>query len=546
MRHQLLKQRLALAITFLFLSSGFFISAAQPVEGASESFTTPTDDARDAANITAAALNQARNMLRRTYDESITQQDVCDYIERVMRFEGADVRLSFPTLTMSGVELEQGHGNPHDDKTHVINPETEPIVMIDAGSRVNGHCSDVTRTFFFEGATTEMLDAYAAVVAAEEAIIEAIAPGVDIGDLDAIHTSSLSAYIGEPGITTLTYWGHGVDEWVHAYPTLGAINAGVLLTEGMVLAIEPGIYTDDGWAVRVEDTVLVTSTGYEVLSSAMPKALENVTIASDDRSITGSLSITGYEYGSQADLVFSVSDSERKAPRCVMFHDGFSWITLEQEDATFFTDSYFVGYWYSEITNVAFRISIDGRKVYWIEELVATPDEFTQHSLLPALVVSETGEDVQAPLSWTIYHSGASMIRVQFASLLSPVWEQFSILDSFGRVVIEYKGVDLREEWTPWIAGEELTIIVYPVESYIMDSFSFEILSYETVSGDVTPSTTTTTTTTTTTPTPWTPPPNTTTTNNLPEELDLTVVFGAGAAVLVVLIVVVIGRDLRS
>ncbi len=544
---RLLNQRLAIVLIFLFISSGLFIAAAYPVQGVSESFTTPADDARDAAEITATALLQARNMLRRTYDESITQQEVCDFIERVMRLEGADARLSFPTLTMSGVELEQGHGNPHDDKTHVINPETEPIVMIDAGCRVNGHCSDVTRTFFFEGATTAMLDAYDAVVAAEEAIIEAIAPGVTVGELDGIHTASLSDYIGQPGITTLTYWGHGVAEWVHAYPTLGATNAGVSLEEGMVLAIEPGIYTNDGWAVRVEDTVLVTSTGHEVLSAGMPTALENVTITSDDRLITGSLAITGYEYGSHAELVFSVDDSERESPISVWFHDGASWSPMIQEDANFFTDSFFVGYWYSGINHASFRITIDGQELYWIEELLATPEESMSHGLDSALIVSETGEDVLLPLSWTIEYAGASMIRAQFASLLSPVWDQFSILDSFGRVVIEYKDVDLRNEWTPWVAGEELTIIAYPTESYRMDSFSFEILTYETVSGDVTsPSTTTTTTTTTTTPTAWNPPPNTTTTNILPEELDLTWILGGSAVVLVVLIVVVIGRDLRS
>jgi methionine aminopeptidase len=541
MKRLLMNQRLAVVMMLLFLSGSLAISAVQPVSGFSDSFIVSSlSDAEDASEITATTFIHAKNYLRRAYNESITQQDVCDYLERVMRMEGADARLSFPTLVMSGSEMEELHGNPHDDDTHVINPATEPVVMIDMGARVNGHCSDVTRTFFFEGATTEMLDAYAAVVAAEEAIIDAIGPGTDLLELAGIYMSNLGAYIGQPGITTLDYWGHGVGDWVHESPYLSTSSQGPL-SEGMILAIEPGIYSDDGWAVRVEDTVLVTATGHEVLSSSMPKALENVTITTDDPLVTVDLDVTGYEYESMTSLSLAVNDSMDRVPDLVRFYNGYLWIDMVQHETNFFTTSFTVGYLYSEILHATFWFQLDGKEYYWLEELVTTPDESDAYTLSPAIVVSETDEAVPYPLSWTVDHPGASLIRVHFSSLVSPVWDQFSILDGSGRIVIEYKDVNSLDFWSPWVTGEELRIIAYPSASYAKDPFSFTIDSYEVVSF----LTTSTTTTTTTTPTAWTPPPNTTTTNNLPEELDLTVVYIAGAAILAVIIVVVVVRDLR-
>ncbi|MFX1368341.1 MAG: M24 family metallopeptidase [Promethearchaeota archaeon] len=537
-----LNQRVAVVMMFLFLSGSLAISAAHPVSGLSDSFRLSTlSDAEDASEITATAFMHAKNFLRRAYNESFTQQDVCDYVEQVMRLEGADARLSFPTLVMSGSEMVEPHGNPHDDDTHVVNPAAEPIVMIDMGSRVNGHCSDVTRTFLFEGATAEMLDAYAAVIAAEEAIIDAIGPGTELMELAGIYISHLNDYIGEPGITTLEYWGHGLGDWVHQGPYLSTSSQGSL-SEGMVLAIEPGIYSDDGWAVRVEDTVLVTATGHEVLSSSMPKAIEDVTITTDDPLVTVDLDVIGYEYESMTSLSLTVDDSDSRVPDLIRFFNGYLWVDMVQHEANLFTRSFTVGYLYSEILHAAFWFQLDGREYYWLEELVATPSESIAHALDPAIVVSETGDDVFSPVSWTVEHSGASMIRAHFSSLVSPVWDQFSILDGYGRVVIEYKDVNMVDVWSPWIAGEELRIIAYPTESSGMDSFSFTVDSYEIVN---LLTTSITTTTTSTVPSAWTPPPNTTTTNNLPEEIDLTAVYIAGAVALAAIIVVVVARDLR-
>lgn len=543
------EDRATFAVIFLFLTMGLFLGSATAVHAYQiPSKAADVEDAPTASEITATALMHARNFLRRTYFESITQQDTVDYLERIMHLEGADARLSFPTLVMSGSELSQAHGNPYDDDTHVISPASEPVVMIDMGCRVNGHCADVTRTYFFEDATTEQLDAYEAVVAAEEAIIDAITPGVTVGDLDDIHTAMLSDYIGLPGISVLYYWGHALGDWVHEQPYLGAINAGEVIAEGMVLAIEPGIYSDAGWAVRVEDTVLVTSTGASVLSSGMPTAVENVTIASDDPYTTATAVISGYEYGSSAVVSFSIDDSLERVPSAVQYFNGFSWTYMTELDLNLFQLTYFIDYSISGLTYAAFQVYVGAEEIYFFEELLASPDEPIPYVLDPIIEADWAGEGSLVPLSWSVEHPEASMIRVHFDALISPVWEQFSIVDSSGRIVIEYKDVNLRDFWSPWVSGDEVTILAYPTESSAMDPFSFEIDSYETVGGSVLPPTTTTTstTTTTTTVTSWTPPTTSTTTNNLPEEIDLMLVFGGAAVLLLVLVVVVIGRDMKG
>jgi Xaa-Pro aminopeptidase len=137
---------------------------------------------------------------------------------------------------MSGLELEQPHGNSDDDATHVIDPSTEPIVMIDIGCKYRNQSTDVTRTFFFESATQEMLDAYSAVLAAQEAVITAMAPGMSISYLDTIIRGELTDYLDFPGVEFYPNWGHGVGFYVHELPVL---NSGAFedLEEGQILAV---------------------------------------------------------------------------------------------------------------------------------------------------------------------------------------------------------------------------------------------------------------------------------------------------------------------
>lgn len=130
-------------------------------------------DAALASSISSIALRSARNILRRTYDEQITQLEITNHLDAIMRAEGSDAELSFPSGIMTRDEFSWPYGLSNDDAEHVINPSHEPVVTIRVGARVNGQCVDVFRTFFFESVTQEIIDAYSTVLDTQLAVIDA-------------------------------------------------------------------------------------------------------------------------------------------------------------------------------------------------------------------------------------------------------------------------------------------------------------------------------------------------------------------------------------
>jgi methionine aminopeptidase len=508
--------------------------------------------AAEAGRITSVAQTDARNILRRTYNESVTQWDVSKHLEAVMRAEGADGPLAFATLTMSGPELQEPHGNPHDDHEHIIDPTSEPIVMIDMGCKYQNHSADVTRTYFFESATQEMLDAYSAVLAAHEAVIAAIAPGVTIGELDAIVRSELSDYIGIQGVYFHEYWGHGVGFFVHEYPTLYIGNAETELLTGQVLALEPNLFFDDGWAVRVEDIVLVTSTGVEVLSDS-PKALANVTITQDDPLVSTATGISNYEYNQNVNIVIDIEDSTSRAPTHASFFDGRSWNTMIQTGRGEFNHSYWLlEHLYSGFIASAFRINFPEDLVYFTVDLTATPSNTSEVVMDSSIVLDSDGPGVSTATAWTFQHEGVLMIRLHFASLATNDGSQTLLTDIDGRVVEDIRNSDDFADqnfWSPWVAGDTARLSVNPISAFGVTGVGFVVDKYEVAhSLDYTPLTTTnpapttgSTTSPTTSPTTSSPSPP-----PLMGEIDLTLIIAGGVALAAIGIVVVIARDLRS
>ncbi|MHA2118223.1 MAG: M24 family metallopeptidase [Candidatus Thorarchaeota archaeon] len=504
--------------------------------------------ASEAGRITSIAQNEARNILRRAYDESVTQWDVSKHLEAIMRAEGADGPLAFATLTMSGPELEEPHGDPYDDHEHIINPATEPIVMIDMGCKYQNHSADVTRTYFFENATQEMLDAYSAVLAAEEAAIAAIAPGVTIGELDDIVRSELSDYIGEAGVYFHQYWGHGVGFFVHEYPTLYSGNAAIELQVGQVLAIEPNLFFS-GWAVRVEDLVMVTTTGVEVLSDS-PKALDDVTITQDDPLVSIVISINNYEYNQNVNVHLDIEDSTERSPTQVSFFDGRSWHTMTQVDAQFTYNYWLLERFYSGLIAAAFKIHFNQDRVYFTRDLTAAPTNTSEVYLGSSLVLEVDGPGVSAAKAWTIFQEDAAMIRLHFVSMMTNDGSQTLLTDDDGRVVEDIRSsdeFDARNFWSPWVAGDTARLSVNPISAYGVTGVGFVVDKYEVAYPmDYTPPLTTTSPTTPTTdltpsptsPSPSPPPPV--------GVIDLTLVIAGVVGLAAVGIIIVIVRDLRS
>lgn len=474
----------------LILLSGIQGASATRLVSDSE-IADDADNARIAAQLTCKGFQEAKNVLRRAYEEHITQRDVAFHLEFVMRSYGADGPLSFPTLVMSGDELVEPHGNALDDTTHQIDPEREPVVMIDMGAKYHGFCSDVTRTFFYDGATSEMHDAYEAVLAAEMAVIEAIAPGVEVRDLDYIVDTVLSEYVSMEGVTGLTYWGHGVGRWVHELPVLWG-GSDEILQEGDVLAIEPGLYFDDGWAVRVEDTVLVTGTGYEILSD-VPRALDDVTISTLDECVLGNLQVLNYAYGLEASMTFALLSSPYPV-ESMAFFDGCSWNAMQQLNTTAFSFSYQVDYTHSSRQCLISRANVSGQLWHFSETVCIQAIPSEQMPLDPIINATVYSEPPESPLLWTVSCANASMVRVLFDILDAPLYDQYLIMDSSGRVVMDYRGQHEKFHWSEWVSGNELVIRIAASDSPLfggVGDFRIRVDTVEAIYGNpVAPTTT--------------------------------------------------------
>ncbi len=180
---------------------------------------------------------------------------------------GADGE-AFPAIVATGAHGAQAHAIPSE---RVI--AAGELVVIDTGARLEGYCSDITRTFAAGEPADELRRVYDVVLAAQLAGLAAVRDGAHgRGDVDAAARAVIEAagYGEKFGHGT----GHGVGLDVHEAPGLGRTR-GDPLAAGMVCTVEPGIYIEGLAGVRIEDTVLVTESGCERLT-AYPKELQVV------------------------------------------------------------------------------------------------------------------------------------------------------------------------------------------------------------------------------------------------------------------------------
>jgi Xaa-Pro dipeptidase len=171
---------------------------------------------------------------------------------------------SFDTMVLSGAKSALPHGKP--DHRKIVEGE---LLLFDLGVFADGYASDITRTFAVGEITDEMKNIYGAVLAGNLAAIEAIRTGVTFGSLDRAARESIEAAGYGPYFNHRL--GHGLGMDIHEYPSIHGRNDDLLLP-GMVFTVEPGIYVPLVGGVRIEDDVLVTPDGVEVLTS-FPKEL---------------------------------------------------------------------------------------------------------------------------------------------------------------------------------------------------------------------------------------------------------------------------------
>jgi Xaa-Pro aminopeptidase len=195
-----------------------------------------------------------------------SERDWVTAIAEKMRELGAD-GTAFDTLVASGPNGAAPHAVPG---PAVI--ERNTLVVLDFGARVGGYCSDCTRTFATGHTDDEMREVYEVVLRAQEAALELVRPGTPCID---VHEAARRA-IGDAGYGEYFNHGtgHGVGVEIHEEPRFRSGLGGVLEV-GNVVTVEPGVYLPERFGVRIEDLVVVTEDGHDVLSR-FPKSLLDV------------------------------------------------------------------------------------------------------------------------------------------------------------------------------------------------------------------------------------------------------------------------------
>jgi Xaa-Pro aminopeptidase len=182
------------------------------------------------------------------------ERDVAWDISQLFHEEGAEA-LSFESIVGSGATGSQPHARAGDK---VI--ETGELVVIDTGANVGGYVSDYTRTLATGELSGEMREAYDTVLAAQQAGLDAIRAGVKGVDADAAARAVIDA---SPFAGTFGHGlGHGLGLDVHEAPRLSTESADTLAS-GNVVTVEPGIYVEGRFGIRIEDDVFVTDDGCE-------------------------------------------------------------------------------------------------------------------------------------------------------------------------------------------------------------------------------------------------------------------------------------------
>jgi Xaa-Pro aminopeptidase len=229
-----------------------------PAGGAVEELRA-VKDAGEVERISGAAalVDELYGTLREQGLVGRTEREVALAIELELRRLGAD-ELSFPSIVASA---ERG-ALPHAEPADVPIPRGT-LVTLDVGAKLDGYCSDCTRTYATGELPGDLADAYALVQRAQAESLAAVRPGPEGREIDAVARQIIDdAGHGEHFGHGL---GHGVGLEIHEAPRL-ARSADAPLVAGNVVTVEPGVYLPGRGGVRIEDLVVVTEDGHSVIS----------------------------------------------------------------------------------------------------------------------------------------------------------------------------------------------------------------------------------------------------------------------------------------
>ncbi|WDL97015.1 M24 family metallopeptidase [Alicyclobacillus sp. ALC3] len=221
---------------------------------------TEVDTIRKAAQIADAGFEHILSVIR----PGVTEIEVAFELETFMRRQGAS-HIAFDTIVASGWRGAWPHGVASDKLL-----ASGELVTLDFGAVVDGYCSDITRTVCIGEPTTEQRSLYDHVLESQVRALHALRVGMTGREADAVARSYLSDHgLGEAFGHSL---GHGLGLEVHEAPRLSKVSDDIL-TEGMVVTIEPGAYLPQFGGVRIEDDVWFTPDGNVEILTHAPKQL---------------------------------------------------------------------------------------------------------------------------------------------------------------------------------------------------------------------------------------------------------------------------------
>jgi Xaa-Pro aminopeptidase len=208
---------------------------------------------REAIRVAEEALIAAKPELK----PGRTENYIAGLLVFEMRKRGAS-DASFEPIVATGAASSLPHYRPGE-----IDLQRDTFLLIDYGARYHGYCSDITRTFSIGTLPAKLTEIYQICLEAQLAAIATLKPGV------MTHTADAAGYKDCFGHGL----GHGIGRDIHELPTLRRKGGEEELKPGMIVTVEPGIYLPGLGGVRIEDDVLITSTGCQVLTT-LDKSLE--------------------------------------------------------------------------------------------------------------------------------------------------------------------------------------------------------------------------------------------------------------------------------
>lgn len=187
----------------------------------------------------------------------MTEKEIAKKLDDYMFSLGATAT-AFDTIIGSGANSAQIHSVPTDRKI-----EEQDIILMDFGYVVNGYCSDMSRTVFVGGITDKQKEIYDLVLKTQLNAVDKIKAGMTSKEADFEGRK----IINDAGFDYAHALGHGIGEVVHEDLVISP-KRDTVLEKDMVFTIEPGVYIENEFGIRIEDVVLLTDDGVETLEKA--------------------------------------------------------------------------------------------------------------------------------------------------------------------------------------------------------------------------------------------------------------------------------------